>query len=210
MVKNPRIFMLTISIIVACSKSFGQLDIDVKTNLFAIPSPNLSVEIGAGKASIELGGRYWTYSSGSSGSYVTDIEGNVLSGSASAGSGTAFSIHVMPTVYLKPAYSLDGFKFSPYLNYTKSDDTEFKSTRISAGGIIGYKGFFTPRIGWEFAAGYGKAFKHSSTNKATNQTGEYKDLKDLGILGKIFSNLANTDIPIQLKVMYRFGEGFPK
>jgi hypothetical protein len=188
--------------------AYSQIDIDLKTNLFTLLRPNIGVEVGAGKGSVEFGARFYQYNTGTTGSYVTDIEGNLLSGSAAAGKGNGMNLYIMPSVYFKPKYSIDGWKFSPYVNYNTANETETKSTRISAGGMLGYKGFFGERLGWEFGFGYGKAFVNQSLNKKTNVKSDAKDLESIPLIGKLFKNIANTDLPINLKIVYRFGEGF--
>jgi Protein of unknown function (DUF3575) len=208
MLKNSKFYSLFVLLSFISNFAFSQIDIDVKTNLLSITRPNLSVEMGAGKASIELSACYYKFSTATTGEYTTDIDGNLLSGSAASGAGNGFSFHLLPTFYVSPKYSLDGFKIAPYLNYDISNDPVYKTTRISAGGIIGYKGFFGTRLGWEFGLGFGKAFVNKSVDKATKVETDAKDLEAIPIIGKLFKNLANTDIPINLKLVYRFGEGY--
>lgn len=190
--------------------SFSQIDVDLKTNVFTLLKPNIGVEVGAGSLSLELSTRFYQFKTGTTGNYVTDIDGNLLSGSASAGKGNGMNINFMPAYYLSPKYSLDGWKIGPYVNYNLANQSETKTTRISAGAILGYKAFFGERIGLEFGFGYGKAFVNKTVNKKTQEKTDAKDLEDLGIIGKLFSNMVNTDLPINLKIMYRFGEGFQK
>jgi Protein of unknown function (DUF3575) len=210
MQKNYQLRPLIACLFLISFSSFSQIDIDLKTNVFTLLKPNISVEVGAGKASIEMSARFYKYTTGTSGNYVTDIEGNLLSGSASVGKGNGMNFTIMPAYYLSPKYSLDGWKIAPYANYNLANETTTKTTRISAGGIIGYKGFFSERIGMEFGIGYGKAFVNKSLNKATNVTSDAKELEAIPLIGKLFKNLTNTDIPINLKIIYRFGEGFQK
>jgi hypothetical protein len=207
MLKLRFLFLLS-SILIFSFNANSQIDVDLKTNLFTILRPNIGIEVGSGKGSVEMSARFYKFSTATTGEYVTDIEGNLLSGSAKAGSGNGVNLNVMPAIYLSPKYSMDGFKIGPYLNYNLANQTETKTTRISAGAIIGYKGFFGTRLGWEFGVGYGKAFVNNSVDKKTNKKSDAKDLESIPLFGKIFKNMANTDIPINLKIIYRFGEGF--
>lgn len=208
MLKIPRLRPFLVGITLLSFNAFSQIDVDVKTNVFSLLRPNIGVEVGAGKASIEMSARFYNYTTATSGNYVTDVEGNLLSGSAAAGKGHGINLNVMPAIYLSPKYSLDGFKIAPYLNYNLANETEIKTTRISAGGIVGYKGFFGERLGWEFGIGYGKAFVNKSVNKKNNAESDAKELESIPLFGKLLKNMANTDIPINLKIVYRFGEGF--
>lgn len=200
-------------------KSLAQVDIDVKAginkNIKIIPSlsaeigmGSIGLEISASKANVPFAGSDELLNPGNPG--VVDIKGNVIIEGQDKViqkqiySGYEFT--VSPFWYFRPSYSIDGLKFGPYASYHTGSNNTYDAKRISVGGTIGYKYFFTERIGLELLVSGGRALVAERKNKVSGEISkapaEFFDALDLK--GK----LVYIDLNLKLKAIYRFGEGF--
>ncbi len=203
-----KLFLITTILSISFSKSFSQMDIDVKLDIDQLYhlDPSLGVEVGAGKLSADVFGTYIFSKWGET--TITDANGNE---SKTGIKRSGFVAGGRLNYYFNPDYSLDGWYASPYFRFCKQNikfDTEADNKRMSTGLIIGKKAFLDERWGYQVEAGFGVNFLNEYKETKTGRVTTLEEIDPfLGSFVKIFSKW---DIPISLKVIYRFGEGFQK
>lgn len=207
MIKNLLLFSTLLLLIQF--NCFSQIDIDTKLNLFkaSLGQPEIAVEAGSGKISFELNARYLMGKWGGDVSQI-DADGNeVIVEEAPKRSGVDLTFRT--NIYFRPEYSLDKWRVSPYVRYrtqTLKYAEPLKNNRISAGLMLGRKGFFTERIGYDFDIGFGKSISNSYTNAVTKEKTDFVPSLN-GVFAELFNKI---DLPVNITILYRFGEGFPK
>ncbi len=181
--------------------SYAQLDIKTNLDNLLDKKPDISIEAGSDKFSLELTNglifKKWGEAT------IEDAQGNVTEIGVKR---FGYNGILRANYYFNPKTTLDGWFVSPYARY-RFQNIKFEqpvvNNRFAMGLMLGRKGMITDVIGYQVEAGFGYWITNKYKIRATKE--ETDILQDFAFLSDLFKKLDRLNIPINVTFFYRIG-----
>jgi hypothetical protein len=200
--KSTRLILTALIASTTTLTSYSQLDVKLNVDNTVDKRPEIALEAGADKFSIELINgiifKKWGETT------ITDANGNETTlGVKRFGYNGMFKANY----YFNPKNTLDGWHVSPYARYRfqniKFDDGPTVNNRFGMGLIFGRKAMISEEFGYQVEAGLGYWLSNKYKIKATKEVTDIT--QDIPLFGDLVKKLDRFDLPINISVFYRFG-----
>ncbi|MBP6387363.1 MAG: DUF3575 domain-containing protein [Pseudarcicella sp.] len=196
MKKNLLYFFLIIPSFVS-----AQLDIKLNTSALLSKKPEIGLEMGYNKFSVELVNGFIFQKWGEA--TVIDSDGNETEIGVKR---YGYNGTLRANYYFSPTETLDGWFVSPLVKY-RSQKIQFenpiKNQRLGAGFTLGRKGLITEKIGYLAEGGFGYWF----VNKYKDSNGmDAPVYRDVPFIGDLLQKMDKYMVPWSVTVFYRIGE----
>jgi hypothetical protein len=179
---------------------YAQLDIKLSTNALLSKKPEIGLEMGYSKFSIELDNGFIFQKWGEA--TVTDNQGNETELGVKR---FGYNGTLRCNYYFKPKETLDGWFASPMVKYRTQKvkfENPIKNQRIGAGLVLGRKGMLTDSFGYLVEGGFG----YWVFNKYKDQNGLDSPIyRDVPLLGDLLEKMDKFMVPWNVTVYYRIG-----
>lgn len=202
MKKTTTIISTTVLLILTTIiSSYAQLDIKTNLDNLVDKKPDISIEAGSDKFSLELTNglifKKWGEAT------IEDAQGNV---SEIGVKRLGYNGLLRANYYFSPKTTLDGWFVSPYARY-RFQNIKFEkpvvNNRFAMGLMLGRKGMVTDAIGYQVEAGFGYWITNTYKIKATKEKIDIS--QDFAFFSDLFKKLDRLNIPINVTVFYRIG-----
>ncbi len=179
---------------------FAQLDIKLSTNSLISKKPEIGLEMGYDKFSIELANGIIFQKWGEA--TITDAQGNETELGVKR---FGYNGTLRANYYFKPVESLDGWFVAPMVKYRTQKikfENPIKSQKLGAGLVLGRKGMISDKFGYLAEAGFGYWF----VNKYRDQNGMDSPVyRDVPFIGELLQKFDKYMVPWNASVYYRIG-----
>lgn len=181
--------------------TYAQLDLKLNVDNLVDAKPEVSVEFGADKFSLELTNglifKKWGEAT------IVDANGNETEIGVKR---FGYNGMLRANYYFNPTNTLDGWHISPYTRY-RFQNIKFEepviNNRVGLGILLGRKGMINDQFGYQVEAGLGYWLLN---NYKFKKSGEKTTIsQEIPLIGNIIESFDKFDLPINISVFYRIG-----